>query len=453
MAVMIVEDDDTWRDTVAEVIEREGHTAVAAADADSAIRLFREKSPDVALVDYKLLPGKDGLYVLKEIRELDPNVQVIMMTGHGTKEIASEALFKHGARDYITKPVGRDVLGFVIRQSAFVRELHQKNVELQKKLDERDLFKELVGQSEAMDRVRETIRQVGATNATVLIEGESGTGKELVADAVHAHSERADKSLVKVAVAALPRELLESELFGHEKGSFTGAHKRRRGRFELADGGTLFLDEIGEMPLETQVKLLRVIESLTFERVGGTETLECDIRLVCATNRDLAGQMKTGAFRDDLYFRINVLSIKLPPLRDRREDIPLLVDHFVKLFARPESRIKRFSKTALQALAAYDWPGNVRELRNVVERLSITSPGEVVGPEDLPEVVRSAAGTEAAGRARSRVEVKPGMTLRELEKEAIGAALEAEGGNKTQTAKSLGIGLKTLYRKIKEYGI
>ncbi len=449
MTIMVVDDHASTRDTVSEVIEREGHKAVAAADAKEAVELFERGRVDVVLTDYRL-PDRDGLEVLREIRDRDADVPVVMITGHGTDEIAVEALVKLGARDYIAKPLDLDRLRLVIRQNAEFREVQLKNAELQRALGERDVFKNLVGNSSAMEGVRTTIRQIAPTGATVLIYGESGTGKELVADAIHASSDRSDAPFVKVAVAALPRDLLESELFGHEKGAFTGAHKRRIGRFEMANGGTLFLDEIGEMPLETQVKLLRVLESRQFERVGGTETLECDIRLVCASNRDLAEEMNAGNFRQDLYFRINVLSVAIPPLRDRIDDVPLLLDNFLKIFSRPEKRIKRFSKAALERLTTYDWPGNVRELRNLVERVSITAPSEVVTPEDLPAPLGAPPQAGAVGHG---IEVGAGMKLKELERQAIIATLEALDGNKTQAAKSLGIGLKTLYRKIKEYGI
>jgi DNA-binding NtrC family response regulator len=323
--------------------------------------------------------------------------------------------------------------------------LHLRSLE--KQIGQRDALEVIIGQSPAVVKLKELIQQVARTDATVLIQGESGTGKELVARAFQALSDRADKPFVICNLAALPRDLLESELFGHEKGAFTGAIRQRQGRFELANGGTLFLDEIGEMPLETQVKLLRVLQEHEFERVGGMEPIQTDFRLIAATNSDLKQLIQKGEFREDLYFRINVVSVRIPPLRERREDIPLLTGHFLQLYNSRYGTARELNRQARDVLLRYHWPGNVRELENAIERAVVTSAGTTIEPDDLPEEVRGAAAPVGGGET-----FPPGLTLDEVDRRYALAELERLGGNKTQLAKSLGIGLKTLYRKLEAWG-
>jgi two-component system response regulator HydG len=383
-----------------------------------------------------------------------PGVPVILITAHGSEDVAVNAM-KRGATDYLPKPLDLNRLRAVLEGAGRIRDLYLENIGLHRELDARTALGEIIGDSPQIRTIKEQIRQVAPTNATILVQGENGTGKELVANAIYAASDRAGKPFVKVAVGALPRDLLESELFGHEKGSFTGAHKQRKGRFELAHGGTLFLDEIGSMPIETQIRLLRVLQEREFERVGGTETIQSDIRLVSATNEDLEQAMSDGRFRQDLFYRINVIHINLPPLRERLDDIPLLVESFVKKFPARDGSVKEVSPDVMSAMQGYDWPGNVRELRNLIERLCVTAAGARIEASSLPEKIRGAAPVPAVNTAAAPVSLDSlaGVPLDELERQAIEATLRVEGGNKTRTAKILGIGLKTLYRKIEGYGI
>ena len=452
--VLIVDDHESTRETLSDVVKKSGHAPLTAKNGEEAARLLDEREIDVVLTDLRL-PGIDGLEIVDRVKRDLPGVPVILITAHGSEDIAVSTM-KRGAADYLAKPLDLNRLRVVLEGAIRVRGLHIENIGLHRELDARRALAEIIGDSEKMRAIKETIRQVAPTNASILIEGDNGTGKELVANAIYAASERAGKPFVKVAVAALPRDLLESELFGHEKGAFTGAHRQRKGRFELADGGTLFLDEIGAMPPETQIKLLRVLQEREFERVGGTETIGTDIRLVCATNEDLEAAMKEGRFRQDLYYRINVIHILIPPLKEWVEDIPLLVRHFVGLFPARDGSVKEVAPEVMDAFRRHDWPGNVRELRNLIERLCITASGPRIEPKDLPANVRGAEagpGPAAASTSRAAGGSLAGMSLEELERRAIEATFKAEDGNKTRTAKLLGIGLKTLYRKIEKYGI
>jgi len=444
---LVIDDHPTTLDTLSDIIRKAGHNALVAATGTDGLAVMKEKDVDIVFSDLRL-PDIDGLVILDRVLRGYPGVPVVLITGHGNVELAVSAI-NTGALDFIEKPVDLSRIRAAIAKAASRRRLELEAAESRSKWRGAAAGAEMVGSSRQMRELKDEIAQVARTNATVLIVGESGTGKEIVANAVYAGSGRTGKPFVKVAVAALPRDLLESELFGHEKGAFTSAVRQRKGRFELADGGTLFLDEIGELPRETQVKLLRVLEQREFERVGGTQTIRVDIRLIAATNADLEERIKQGRFREDLYFRLNVITIRLSPLRERREDVPLLVDHFLKEFPSSDGRVKQASPEAMAALAAYDWPGNVREVKNLMERLSILVRGETVEIKDLPPAVRGekAVQPEPAGNAIA------GRALEDIEKEAIAATLDAVGWNKTRAAKLLGIGLKTLYRKIERYGI
>ena len=500
--VLIVDDHESTRETLSDVVKKSGQTPLTAKNGQEAFDLLDEHEIDVVLTDLRL-PDLDGLEIVDRVKRDLPGVPVVLITAHGSEEVAVSAM-KRGAADYLSKPLDLNRLRAVLEGAIRVRGLHIENIGLHRELDARTALAEIVGGSEKMRAIKESIRQVAPTNASVLIQGDNGTGKELVANAIYAASERVGKPFVKVAVAALPRDLLESELFGHEKGAFTGAHRQRKGRFELANRGTLFLDEIAAMPPETQIKLLRVLQEREFERVGGTETIRTDIRLICATNEDLEAGMEEGRFRQDLYYRINVIHIHIPPLRERVEDIPLLARHFVEQFPARDGSVREIAPEVMAAFRRHDWPGNVRELRNLIERLCITASGPRIELEhalrDLPPSVRAGVpesvpaarsslrndlskGSGRFGGAGSGLRRRPGdaaepsggrdfagkpedaprdsldgsslagISLGDLERSAIEATLSAEGGNKTRTAKILGIGLKTLYRKIERYGI
>jgi DNA-binding NtrC family response regulator len=464
--VLLVEDHETTRITLAGVIEREGCKVTAVASAGAAREKVREEEFDLIITDLRL-PDGDGMELLEEVRRLSAGSPVILITGHGSEETAVQAM-KKGAFNYLSKPIDLNRLRAELEGALRWRQVQVENAELQQELvTRRRGDSELVGVSPAIQRIKDKIRQIGPTHATVLLTGESGVGKEVLAGALQAASDRAGKPFVKVNVAALPRELLESELFGHERGAFTSAVRMRKGRFELADGGTMFLDEIAECPPEVQVKLLRVLQEQEFERVGGNETIRTDVRMIFATNRDLKTEMAAGRFRQDLYFRINVIQIPVPPLRDRRDDIPLLLAHFLREFNSQQNRAKVFSPAASDVLQRYDWPGNVRELRNAVEHAYLLSPTGEILPEALPEdvlqrtgVVLPAAGTPSAAALPAAASV-PGQTLAvpldlkldDVEQRFILAVYEKAKGNKTLAAKMLGIGLKTLYRKLLKYGV
>lgn len=436
--ILLIDDHEATRETISEVLEDAGHTVHTAENRARAEKVLEERDYDLVLTDLKL-PDGTGMQILERSKSLQPATPVVMITGHGSIENAVEAT-RLGAYEYLTKPVDLNRLRVIVTNA-----LHL--VDLERKVERAGALDSLVGQSAAIRQVKDLINQVAQTDVTVLIQGESGTGKELVANAIQAQSQRRDAPFVKVNVAVLSRELVESELFGHEKGAFSGAIRQRKGRFELADGGTIFLDEIGEMPLETQVKLLRVLQEREFERVGGMETLPIDIRLVAATNLDLKQEVQEGRFREDLYFRINVVRIQVPPLRERMEDIPLLAEHFLRKYSARYGIEKTFAPETLDCLARYDWPGNIRELENAIEGALVKTTGQVIRPNELPEEV---GGVPAVG-AGAPGSFTPGLPLEEVEKHYILSELERHEQNKTQTAKSLGIGLKTLYRKLESY--
>ena len=451
---ILVEDEDANRESISRALSKIGWMVEGFAEAPAGLEHLRAH-PDVSLVITDLMmPGMDGYEVLRRAREIDPDVGILMITGHGSVESAVEAM-KRGADDYLQKPV--DLFELRKRATAIVekRLLTRRVDELESRLGEK--FGKIVGRSKAMEALFRQMELVAPTRSNVLVVGESGTGKELVANAVHDNSPRKEMRFLPINCAAIPAEILESELFGHEKGSFTGAVGRRVGKFELADKGTLFLDEIGELPLEMQVKLLRVLEQREFMRVGGTETIRVDIRLIAATNADLAAAVDQGRFRQDLYYRLKVVTLRIPPLRERKEDIPLLAGHFLKAFGKENGRERmRFSAEAMRCLTSAPWEGNVRELRNIVESLVVLAPADEIGLDDLPDELRAAGGSAdipsgaspEAGAAGERP-----LTMDEIERQAILSALDRTGGNRTQAAEMLGIGLRTLQRKLKEYGV
>lgn len=439
--VLLVEDDRLGREAMADWLQSEGFDVLAVADGQTALQHIHDGIA-VIVTDMKL-PRTDGLELLRRARELAPHAVVILITAFGTVETALTAL-KEGAFDYLTKPVNPDELANKVRQAVTQREMAVEIASLHAQLNKHYGFENLIGKSPTMRAVFEKVRLVADTKSTVLITGESGTGKELIARALHHNSGRRNKPFIPVNVTAIPETLVESELFGHEKGAFTGATERRIGLFQAAQSGTLFIDEIGEMVPGAQSKLLRAIESRRVMPVGSTKEVEVDVRLVAATNRNLHEEVKQGAFREDLYYRLKVVEIHLPPLRERHEDIPLLTRFFLDEIARENRRpVRDIAPEALDLLLAYNWPGNVRELRNTLEGIIVLSTRERIDVADLPEQLRQAASAQAV--------IRRGMTMAEIEKEAIRRALEQTGGRRTEAAKALGLSVRTLQRKIKEY--
>ena len=437
-SLLVVDDENVVRESLGKWFEEEGYMVETATSAREALFKLPSQHWDLALLDIKM-PGMDGLELHRKIREVDSEIIVIIMTGYASVETAVQAL-KDGAYDYITKPFDPDDLARLVRKALEHRKIKDENVRLRESLDEIQAV-ELVGQSKPMQRVMELVRTVAPMETTVLIRGESGTGKELVARAIHHLSPRRMMPMVTIHCGALTETLLESELFGHEKGAFTGAQYRKKGKFEIAEGGTVFLDEIADISLKTQTDLLRVLQEKEITRVGGNQTIKVDFRAVAATNKDLAMLVKEGTFRPDLYYRLNVFDVELPALRDRREDIPLLVDHFIKKYAR--SMNKRFisvSRSALDVLMNYTWPGNVRELENAIERAMVIGREPEIRPSDFPLQVGSPERAEG------------GLTLEEVERAHILRVLESSDWNQTRTARLLEIDRVTLYNKIKKYG-
>jgi two-component system nitrogen regulation response regulator NtrX len=444
--ILIVDDEASIRTTLRGVLEDEGYRVSASGSGADALRLLAEEPPDLTVLDV-WMERMDGLETLAEIKRLRPDAVVVMISGHATIETAVKAT-RLGAYDFVEKPLSLEKTLITVARALEHARLERENAALRESVA---LRAEIIGDSAPMRRLHEQIATAAPTTGRVLIHGENGSGKELVARAIHAQSARAERPFVEVNCAAIPEELIESELFGHEKGAFTGALARRRGKFELADGGTLFLDEVGDMSLKTQAKVLRALEEQAFERVGGKDTLRVDVRVLAASNRDLEAAIREGRFRDDLYYRLNVIPIEVPPLRARKDDIPQLVDYFIALFCSENGkRPKTVSGEALGYFLAYDWPGNVRELRNMVERLVIMAPGDVIGADDLPAPLRPKDAAAATGGPRER-------SLKEardnFERAYILAELRAQDWNMTRTAERLGIERSHLYRKIKAYGI
>jgi len=448
-SILVIDDETGSRESMAIALERAGHDVRTFDDARKALDyLDRAPTPALAVCDLKM-PDIDGLAFLDEVRSRGLDMPVVLVTGYGTIESAVEAM-QVGADDYLTKPIDLYELRKRVLDLLETRQLRQEVSTLRQRLDKTYGFESILGRSAAMEKLFDQMRLVGPTRSSVLIVGESGTGKELVANALHQASPRRDERFLAINCGAIPSDILESELFGHEKGSFTGAVSRKIGKFELAHRGTLFLDEISELYPELQVKLLRVLEERQVMRVGGAELIDVDFRLVAATNRDLEREVEEGRFREDLYYRLKVVTLEIPPLRQRPEDIPLLAEHFLDLYCREHGRSpKRLSPEALEVLQAAPWPGNVREFRNVLESLVIFHEGDQIEIADLPVGLR---GGSSPGAATGRIQI-PGRlrTMSEIERQAILETLEIQGGHRANTAEALGIGLRTLQRKLKEY--
>jgi len=451
--VLIVDDEKHTRDGLRTLLGDQYDTYVAA-DVTSALEVLQRDQIDLLITDLRLGGGEDGMTLIERALKMPQAPVCIMMTAYGSVDTAVEAM-KRGAYDFVTKPLNLDKVEMLVARALGSRRLEQENRSLRKQVDERFALENILGESEALREVLDTIRQVAPSAANVLLEGESGTGKELAAHAIHNLSRRHAGKFVTVHCAALSPQLLESELFGHERGAFTGAHERRIGRFEQANGGSIFLDEIGEIDASTQVKLLRVIsEERAFERVGGSQPLHADVRLIAATNKNLEKLVSEGKFRDDLYFRLNVVKITMPPLRARKEDIPLLVRAFLRHFSKANERpLLEITGDAMNALLAYDWPGNVRELRTAIEHGVVMATGAKVTLRDLPAAVRQAAGAALpAGIKRLGAfdEKASPLDLHASERRLIMQALAATNGNITAAAKKLGISRRTLHRKLNE---
>jgi two-component system nitrogen regulation response regulator NtrX len=445
--IMIVDDEPSIRASLEGVLEDEGYKVISASDGHEALKLIEEEMPDLVLLDI-WMPGIDGIETLKRIRESNRSLPVVMISGHGNIETAVTAT-KLGAFDFIEKPLSLDKTLVTIQNAFNLRQLRDENLILRQKAERKY---NLTGESPAIRELQETIDRVAPTQATVLIVGENGTGKELVARAIHHLSPRNTRPLVEVNCAAIPEDLIESELFGHERGAFTGASERRRGRFDLANNGTLFLDEIGDMSLKTQAKILRILEEQRFERVGGTKTFQVDVRIIAATNQDLKRGIDEGWFREDLYYRLNVIPVHVPPLRERTDDIPLLVEDFLEEFAL-ESSIsrKRVADEVIPTMKQHFWPGNVRELKNFIERLMILVPEEVIELHHLPSSFSQPSEQTAASNAWDQPNFKAAKV--QFEKEYLRKKLEEHSWNVSQTAEAIGIERSHLHRKIKAYGV
>ncbi len=444
--LLIVDDELIVRESLGNWLKEEGYSVDSADSGLEALKKMDAKKYDLIVADFKM-PGMDGIQLLEKCKKTDPELQVLVMTAYASVDTAVQAM-KQGAFDYIVKPFDPENVTRIIERALKFKMLEKENILLRKELEKKYGIDEIIGKSKKMEKVFDLIRTVADSEAVVMIRGESGTGKELVAKAIHANSKRKYGPLVALSCGALPETLLESELFGYEKGAFTGAQHSRKGRLEMADGGTLFLDEIGDISIKTQVDLLRVLQEKTIHRLGSSKPITIDVRIVSATNRNLEKAVKTGNFREDLYYRLNVVTINVPPLRDRKEDIPLLTNHFLKKFTVENSKdIGGISGETMEILMAYPWPGNVRELENVMEHAVVVSKTGVIVPEDLPENVREEIHkTEAEAAAAPK-------SLEESEKIHIIKILDENEWNISRSAKDLGIDRVTLYNKIKKYNI
>ena len=441
--VLIIDDEKNIREGLAAALEMEGYMVALAADGKQGLARMVKGDIDLVITDLRM-PEVSGEQVLAKVAAENPGVPVIVLTGHGSIDSAVEAM-RNGAYDFLTKPLNLDQLILIVKRALESRELAIKHRELLEQLNSRKSFESIIGKSAEMQKIFATVRKAADSKASVLITGESGVGKELIANALHNLSPRRDKPLIKVHCAALSENLLESELFGHEKGAFTGAVARKRGRFELAAGGTIFLDEIGEIDQNVQIKILRVLQDKRFERVGGEETIEVDVRVIAATNRDLDKEIAAGRFREDLYYRLNVVHIHVPPLRERRDDIPLLIASFLQEFAKENGKnIEGIDARARSALYKFDWPGNIRQLRNCLESAVVMCSSSVITSEDLPPSI-AGSGEDAL------ISIPAGIPMEEAEKILIQQNLAINKGNKSKTADILGIGRKTLHRKLDEY--
>ncbi len=452
--LLLVEDDLNTLEGLAEILGDEKFSVTKAKNGREALSEIRRNGFNLVLIDY-LLPDKDGLEISKSILEHNPEAKIIMMTAFGSVQNAVDAM-KLGIYDYLTKPIDLDELLILIRRALKEQQLITENIDLKSKLQEAYSFENIIGVSGKMQEVFRKIIKVASTDATVLIRGESGTGKELIARAIHYQSARKDKPLVEINCASIPETLLESELFGHEKGAFTGAYKSKKGKFEVANQGTLFLDEIGELPHGVQAKLLRVLQERSFTRVGGIENIEVDVRLIAATNSDLEKAMRDGRFREDLYYRLNVIPIFIPPLRDRPEDIGPLIDHFVKKYSEKNSRkVESISPEARDLLLVYHWQGNVRELENAIENAVVMAESPIIEVSDLPGYLQSDSQRNASAPAffNDNKDLSYRERLDQCEREILRQALAESKGNKTQAAKKLGFSLRTLRNKVQKYNL
>lgn len=443
--ILIIDDEKNIREGLGTALELEGYDVKLAENGEIGLKLIEKGDIDLVITDLRM-PGISGEEVIAKVAGESPGIPVIVLTGHGSIDSAVTAM-RNGAYDFLTKPLNLDRLILIVKRALAGRELEIRHSTLKEELDAKTSFESIIGKSAEMLRIFEVVRKAANSKASVLITGESGTGKELIANALHNLSNRRDKPFVKVHCAALSESLLESELFGHEKGAFTGAVARKRGRFELANTGSIFLDEIGEIDQNVQIKILRVLQDRRFERVGGEETLEVDVRIIAATNRDLLQEIAEHRFREDLFYRLNVVHIQVPPLRERKDDIPLLVASFLEEFAKENNKkITGIDARARSALYKYNWPGNIRQLRNCIESAVVMCSGSEITLEDLPPSVSGASDTDM-------ISIPVGITLAEAEKILIQQNLAVNKGNKSKTADILGIGRKTLHRKIDEYNL
>jgi DNA-binding NtrC family response regulator len=447
LRIVVVDDEPAQRELIGGFLKKQGHEVFPAASGAEALAHVRDRQVDLVLSDCRM-PGMSGPDLLRRIKALNPEIPLILMTAYGTVETAVHAM-KDGAADYLAKPLDLEELLVRVGRVTEQERLRSEVRELQHQLVERHRVEGIIGESGRMQEVLALVKRVAPSEATVLVRGESGTGKELVARAIHYNSRRSSGRLVSLNCAALPEQLLESELFGHEKGAFTGAAVQRKGRFELAGGGSIFLDEIGDLSPALQVKLLRVLQEREFERVGGNKTISVDVRVLAATHRNLEQAMREGTFREDLYYRLNVVTVQIPPLRERREDIPLLLDHFLRKFAEKNRRdVTGLTAAARDALLKYDYPGNIRELENLVERAVLLCRGRVIDLEDLPAAIRPSE--RSAGEPESQ---RLPNIVAHIERQAIRDALDRCQGVQTQAAEALGIGERVLRYKMKKYGL
>ena len=456
--VLVVDDEEEIRTTLSAALTDDGYKVITAHDGQSAMEAVTQSAPDVIFLDVWLSPAAankqhEGLDILAQIKAADPKAIVIIMSGHGNIEMAVKAT-KLGAYDFLEKPLSLDKILVTLSNALQLKELSRENESLKARISK---SRTMVGESSSMKQLMQHIGKVAPKNSWVLITGENGTGKELVAHTIHSLSQRQNKPLIEVNCAAIPEELIESELFGHERGSFTGAGQMKRGRFEVADGGTLFLDEIADMSLKTQAKILRILQEQRFERVGGNQTISVDVRVIAATNKDLEEEIKKGRFREDLYHRLNVIPLKVPSLRDRKEDIIHLAEHFTKEISTEASHPKKLSPRALELLEAYKWPGNVRELKNAIERLVILSEGNTIEERDLfiisPQIISTEDDTSFTTPAQQAHEASLKNAKNEFEKDFILKKLKENDWNITKAANALGIERSNLHRKIKTYGL
>lgn len=444
--ILVVDDEINIRGALVTLLEKRGYQVRSASSGDDALGHLGGMPADLVITDLRM-PGLSGMEFLRRLKASWPDTEVVVMTAYGSIDTAVEAM-RHGAYDYVTKPIDRERFPVVVEKALERHNLTRENRQLRDRLETRTRFDQMIGESDAVKRVYGLVDMVAASNVTVLLTGESGTGKELVARAIHHKSSRANGPFVTLNCGALPDNLFESELFGYEKGAFTGALTTKAGRFELADGGTLLLDEVGELSLKSQVDFLRVLETKEFRRLGGTKVITVDTRIIAATNRNLEEAVKRGDFREDLYYRLNVVPIKLPPLRDRGDDIPLLADRFLTEFSAQHHRArKELSPEALRLLRLYAWPGNIRQLRNLMERLVITVKEAAIRPEHLPEDI------QASKEDQRMMVVALGSSLEDIEREAIRRTLAEVTNHREKAAKLLGISLRALQYKIKSYGI